>query len=536
MSHNKPGRKIVVVGGGVTGWMTALFIHRHYETLRKSDGIYSKITVVETPEQGHFGAEGSMPAILELFDYLRIPFSSLVKEAGATVQTGVEFVNWTATGGGYKHTFPASGDYWIGLRDQSFMTSISPTTIMGAVAIHGDIEKIMLNARLADDAKVPAIRRLERVESLDPLVSDPLNRYELIGAFSAHFDVDKMTAFLKRVAIDRGVRHVEGVVGLVDINGTAGLPDDLAEGVRVEKINLVDGTSLDCDDVYDCTGSTRRIIGQVLKAEWKPMTDRLPANRALVGWIPRNDEPRPITTASAMRNGWRWTIPVENRDGVGYVYPSAYCSDDEAHDELVHSGLELDDSSVVEFSSGIVETPWVGNCLAVGSTAAFVEPLEPASLWLTFESLRYALADRSTLIAPQAVRNQYARLMKSVYEQVADLIELHYYTDRTDTEFWNDRHICDSTRQLLDVWQVRPPTYLDLTSYVAPFDIVSWSQVALGKGLINLSVLNRAFLDHPQRHHIAGDHDAIRYQYARAVEQASTHEDFLEAMRDAVSI
>jgi tryptophan halogenase len=192
--------------------------------------------------------------------------------------------------------------------------------------------------------------------------------------------------------------------------------------------------------VIDCTGFSRKIIGQVFKEEWVNYKDSLPVDRALPFFISNNTEKiPPYTEAIAMKYGWVWKIPVQGRYGCGYVFDSDYVSDEEIKKEIVETFGDVEIPRFFSFKAGYFKNTWVKNCVALGLSSGFIEPLEATSIWVTIASLNIMLRDcEQGFFGNEQSKVFYNNKIRKLNEQIKDFIQLHYITKRNDSPFWKE--------------------------------------------------------------------------------------------------
>lgn len=388
---------VVVVGGGSAGWLSALYM--------RSAMPHAEVTVVQSSALGVIGVgEGTVPAFRTFLSHIGIVPEDLVAECGATFKLGVEFENWNRDGGSYFHPFADK------LRDFSV-----PGIFVHSAADHHRKAAISKGIPAAEHSYAAALAASGKVD--------------LLGVDTAlHFDAARFIAFLERKGRERNVQVVDAVV--VDV-----VQDEQG---YVAEIVLDSGARVPCDFVVDASGQARRVIGEALSVGWVSRRDELPLNRAVPFWLPDDPNPKPYTRAVAMSSGWMWQIPVEGRVGAGCVFSDAHMSAEEAVREAEGLlGVAVDVRKDISFEAGESEVFWHRNVMAVGLSAAFVEPLEATSLWVTCEQLGLLAhflpeCDRPR---PGSLRT-FNRIMSETMEGIRSFLYLHYMTRRSDSEFW----------------------------------------------------------------------------------------------------
>lgn len=254
-------KDIVIIGGGTAGWLSALYAKTTMPT--------KSITVIESEEIGILGAgEGSTPQLISFFDTINIAVSDLVKNAGATIKTSIKFTNWNNKGKQdyFFHPFNLNGNVNPNSYNQNgnFIQS-SPSLYVALSATDEDFSHFDINNKLSKDNKVPFLLDENRQG-----VSDPIQYYEPLSSFSIHFDAVRLAAYLKEVALSRGIRWVEGIV------------EDYTqeENGDVNTLILRSGKTVSCSFVIDCSGF-KSLFPKKFKSKWVSYKDKLPVNSAI---------------------------------------------------------------------------------------------------------------------------------------------------------------------------------------------------------------------------------------------------------------
>ncbi|MGN6376419.1 MAG: tryptophan halogenase family protein [Sphingomonas sp.] len=401
-----PLRSIVIVGGGTAGWMAAaLLSHR-----LKRQGI--AITVVESSAIGTVGVgEATTPAIRDYFQAAGLDEAAVMKASSATFKLGIRFDDWTGPGSSFFHPFGLYGvaqrgvafhDYWLKLRAAGHPHPIDDYCFATQLAL--------------SDRFLPPHR--------------PAPDYAFFD-YAVHFDASLFARHLREVATARGVRHVDARVREVIRDGETGL---------IAAIDTDAAGTVAADLFIDCTGFRSLLLGQAMAEPYIDWTDLLPCDRAVAMPCAPSGPLTPYTRAVAMPAGWRWRIPLQHRVGNGYVYSSRHLSDDEAVATLSAAleGEALGEPNLIRFVTGHRRRFWSGNCVALGLSAGFLEPLESTSITLIFsgiERLLQLLPDRSF---DPALADDYNRITTLEYERVRDFLLLHYWGARRPEPLWTD--------------------------------------------------------------------------------------------------
>ncbi|MDR7116171.1 tryptophan 7-halogenase [Caulobacter sp. BE254] len=447
-----PIRKVLVLGGGTAGWMTAA-------ALSKVLGGQVEVTLVESEQIGTVGVgEATIPPILTFNAMLGIDERDFMRATRATFKLGIEFRDWTRLGDRYIHPFGT-----FGLDIEAIKFHQVWRKVQGQV---GPIENFNLAAVAA---------RQSRFALPDP---DPAKVLSSLK-YAFHFDAGLYAKFLRGFAEARGARRIEGKVADVALRGEDGF---------IQSVTLEDGRVFEADLFIDCSGFRALLIGQALGGRYIDWSHWLPNDRAVA--MPCDtggDGLTPYTRATADKAGWRWRIPLQHRTGNGYVYSSAHISDDEAQAALT-AGLDgptRADPNVLRFQAGRRDQAWIKNCVAIGLSSGFLEPLESTSIHLIQAAITKLLALFPDKGFDPLEIDEYNRLTAQQVELVRDFIILHFKaTERSDTAYWNDLRtmtIPDSLQRKIDLFAGRGRLFQsDYDLFAEP----SWIAVLLGQGIV----------------------------------------------------
>lgn len=402
MNYNE--MKFVIVGGGTAGWIASIYLRKYFPE--------NSITVIESSEIGILGAgEGTTPHFLEFLNEMDINLFDLIKNTKATFKNGIKFTNWHGDDSYYFHPFVDGYEHSY---DDNIIFALD------CIANNKPLENICLSNLLSSQNKVKYY-----------IENDSFTKNN-VGIHALHFDARLMANYLKTIAIKRGVNHIDNEV-------ISSVHDE--KSFDVKALILKNEEKIDCDFVFDCTGFSRKLIGNVYKQEWVDYKSSLPVDRALPFFIENKTEIiPPYTEAIAMKYGWVWKIPVQGRYGCGYVFDSDYISDEEVIKEIKEKFGDVEIPRSFSFKAGYYKNTWVNNCVALGLASGFIEPLEATSIWVTIISLRNFLMPGRTgiLTGDEYVKKSYNDNVRMINEQIKDFIQLHYLTKRNDSPFWKE--------------------------------------------------------------------------------------------------
>ncbi|WP_212541929.1 tryptophan halogenase family protein [Sphingopyxis indica] len=483
---------IVIVGGGAAGWIAAALLAKRIGRHQ------ARITLVESEEIGIIGVgEATVPLLAQCNALLGIDEFDFIRKTQGTFKLGIEFCDWGTAGNRHFHAFsdyghPVEGvqthHYWLRLRQSGDDTPIDDYSFAYAVAKNNNFAP-----------------------------SDPNDaRYH----HAYHFDAALYARYLRDVATDLGVQRIEGKMTHVDLDSESG---DIAA------IHLADGQTVPGNLFLDCTGFASELLGKALDTPFVDWSHWLLCNRAIAAPSGPAGAPAPFTRSTAHAGGWRWTIPLQHRTGNGMVYNSDFWSDDAARSALLDSidGEPLAEPRVFRFTSGHRREFWRRNCVGIGFSSNFLEPLESTGIQLIVMGVLKLLKCFPQGTIDPVLRDEYNRLSTREIERIRDFIIAHYYLSRRPEPLWSacrNMEIPDSLRHKLDVWKASGQIALgDSESYMEP----SWIAILLGNGVV------------PRRYAVSADlypleqiRDGMklrREEIMRSAQAVTSHRDFINS-------
>jgi tryptophan halogenase len=489
-------RDIVIVGGGTAGWMAAA-------VLAKTGGTH-RVTLVESEEIGTVGVgESTIPPIILFNQLLGIDEDEFVRETNATFKLGIEFVDWRRVGHTYFHNF--------GMLGADLHTSIPFIHYwMRYMQSGGDPDQL----RFSSESEAARRGKFGRVQRTPPGAQPNMH-------YAFQFDASTYAAYLRRYSERRGVVRKEGRIVGVRQNGESGY---------IEAVEMQDGSIVRGDFFIDCSGFRGLLIEGAFKAGFEDWSHWLPNNRAAAVPAEGMAQPTPFTRAQARDAGWQWRIPLQHRTGNGYVFCDEYVSEDQASSQLVEwvGGTALASPKVLRFKAGRRRKSWVKNCLALGLSSGFLEPLESTSIHLVQAGLTKFLDFFPHRECDPILIERYNAEMAFQYETIRDFIIAHYkVTEREDTEFWRyckNMSIPDTLSDKLTLFKERSevkPIPGDL------FGDISWFAILYGQGLVpdGYHPLADAMSEDDLQLRLAG----IRKAIMKRVDALPSHTDFIRS-------
>lgn len=361
-------KKIVIIGGGTAGWLTALYMKKYYTEYN--------ITLLESTKLGILGAgEGGTPNLRGLLlGEFGLDESEFLTEVKGTKKYGILFDKW----------------------------NIDPT--------HSFVHGFGLDA-----------------------LEDPTE-------YSYHFDARLFAKYLQKKAVEIGVNHLDNEAQIF-----------LKTGSEISTIVCEDGTEVPVDFLIDCSGFRRLVIGQVYNSPWQSYEEHLKVNAAIPFFVNKpNQDPFQRTVAEAANYGWIWKIPLQHRSGCGYIYDSNLVEEDEIRSEILkaYPQEDIQFNPKIEFKAGCFKQVWIENCIAIGLSGGFLEPLEATSIMTTIFQLKFLPKD----LFDYSKREQYNHLTERLNFQNMAFIRHHYNCSREDTIFWKEYRTRELLPELEDIY------------------------------------------------------------------------------------
>jgi tryptophan halogenase len=443
---------IVIAGGGTAGWMTAAALSK----LGKS---VCSVTLVESDEIGTIGVgEATIPAIKEFNDYLGIIESEFMQATNATFKLGIEFVDWGQLDSSYIHPFGAFGESYGGA---DFIQHWLRLKHAGKAK---DFEKYSYAVQACRQSRFEfAVKDSQEINST--------------YSHAYHLDASLYAQYLRQYSEERGLERVEGKISSVNQDPVTG---------EIRSLSLEGGLVVPGDLFIDCSGFGALLIDGALNTEFEDWSQWLMCDRAWAVPSESLSKPLPYTRSIAKDCGWQWQIPLQNRVGNGLVFSSQFMSEDEARQQIESSveGRLLAEPKLLKFKAGRRTTSWNKNCVAIGLSSGFLEPLESTSIYL----IQVAIQQLVKMIPGEDVEeplvNEFNRMIDIEYDRVRDFLILHYALgSRNDSDFWKacrSMPIPDSLVEKIELFKKRG--YTDSYKF-GLFSPPSWLSVFIGQGL-----------------------------------------------------
>ena len=488
MSSDYTPRRIVVAGGGTAGWMTAA-------ALAKTMGDAIDLTLVESDAIGTVGVgEATIPPLINFNRLLGINEAEFMRETQATFKLGIEFENWKRDGEKYFHSFGSTGrDHW----SAGFQHFWGEGLLRGHNYSYDDYCLELCAAYAGKFAHLPDNR---------------LN-------YAYHLNATAYAAFLRRIAEGAGASRVEGKIAHVELDGESG---------NIAAIGLENGQRLEGDIFVDCTGFRSLLIEGALHVGYDDWSHHLPCDSAIAVQTELSASPVPYTRAIAHDAGWQWRIPLQHRGGNGIVYCSRYLSKDAAHDRLMSTleGKAISEPRAIPFTTGARRKQWHRNCIAIGLSSGFLEPLESTSIHLIQRAVIRLLRMMPAGEVSERDIAEFNDQQLTDMIQVRDFLILHYKaTERRDSAFWRQCATMDIPDSLTQKMELFRETGRVFRKNDELFVENSWVQVMLGQG-----ILPQAF--HPVAKKMSDEElskflEMLRTNVARTVQGLPAHHAYV---------
>lgn len=465
-------QSIVIVGGGTAGWLTAANLAKAFGNSSNSS---VKVTLIESPDIPTIGVgEGTWPTMRATLEKLGLDETEFMIACNATFKQGTRFVNWA-------HDKEANQYFHL------FTSIFDPTTFNLAPYW---LKGLAGNIPYADAVSAQGV-------AVDAGLAPKLitsKAYEGVLNYAYHLDAGKFSELLKKHAVEKlGVKLVYANVEQVKLDNQGGI-----ESVRTDADEIIEG-----DFFVDCSGFKSLLLGEALGIPFQSVSDTLLVDHAIAIQVPYLNEDSPIngcTHSTAQNAGWIWDIGLTNRRGVGHVYSSEFMSHDEAEATLrKYVGRHADglSSRVIPMNVGYRKKFWHKNCLAIGLSAAFVEPLEASAIFL-IEASANMLVDQ--LPAKKAgllkAERKFNESFSFRWQRTVSFIKMHYVLSQRTGAFWEKNRTGSNVPGLLledlEYWAEHPISAYDFSNVYEPFPMESYQYVLYGMGfLTNLPLPSR---------------------------------------------
>jgi tryptophan halogenase len=446
--------KIVIVGGGTSGWIAAA-------SLAKFLGKTVDIILIESDAIGTVGVgEATIPQIRKLNGLLGLDEAEFIRATKGSFKLGIEFNDWGHLGETYLHTFGDPGIDLSGLKFHHYWLRAQQEE-----GFEGSLWDYSLHNRAAYDHKFAPLQRVGNTQ---------------MGglSYAYHFDAGLYAKHLRKLAESLDVIRQEGRVINIKLRPETGF---------IDSVELENGLNVEGDLFIDCSGFRGLLIGDALDVGYEDWSEYLPCNRAVAIGCEATKPLLPYTKSTARDAGWQWRIPLQSRTGNGHVYCDKFTNQDSATIRLLENldGKAMGAPKHLSFTTGRRKEFWTKNCVSLGLSSGFLEPLESTSIHFVQSHVSRLLEFFPDKTFGSATRAEYNRVVGKEFELVRDFLILHYkQTRRDDTEFWRycaNMKVPDSLTHKMELFAETGHIYREIDDL---FRESSWVQVMLGQGLM----------------------------------------------------
>lgn len=469
-------KKVLIVGGGSAGWMTAAYLSKVF-------GRQISITLVESANIGTIGVgEATFSTIHVFFKFLGLEEEDWMPACNASYKLAIKFRDWNAERRHFYHPFQRYdvvqghniAEWWLKLLEKEqrfdeacFVIPAICETQRSPRYMDGQVYDSVFAKQVADNPADPYLLRELKVQY----------------PYGYHFDASLIAKFMAKYAQERGVTEIVDEVDEVVLGSEGNI-----KGVRTRQHGLIGA-----DLFVDCTGFRGLLINKALGEPFISFSESLLCDRAVAMQVPANPETEginPYTSATALSAGWVWNIPLFHRTGTGYVYSSAFITPEEAEREFrEHLGERANGCKAnhIKMRIGRNRNSWVKNCVAIGLSSGFVEPLESTGIFF----IQHAIEELVNHFPgdspdPETIKS-YNKIIGGCIDGVRDFLVLHYIAStRQDSNFWRatKTHIKmpDRLAENLELWKRRLPTNRTINPEFHGFEAYSYSVMLLGLG------------------------------------------------------
>ena len=500
--------KIVIVGGGTAGWLTAVTL-ANQNAIYKEDNSehYFDVTVIDSSNIPIIGAgEGSTGVFFEFIknriNSLNLDELKFLYEANATLKLGIRFKDWNGVGTEYASPIQPT-ETTLNIIDRNFLF----------FANEGDFAESSLSGFfMQNDLSTFSISGKNNAES-----------------HSYHFDAFDVGKYFKKVCLENGITHIDSDV--IDINLDS-------ENGHCKSVSLKNGQTIEGDIWIDCTGFARILLNK-MNCGWKSYSDFLPTNNALP-YVHKFDDLKDVkmeTLAWAQPNGWMWQIPTQQRYGCGYVYSDMFTNADNALKELQeNTGRKIEPLRNLKFDVGRVEKFWEKNVVGIGLSTGFLEPLQATSIHTTIIQIDLFIINylqnnkKDTIIDNQIKR--YNQHVGKMIDDFSDLIRMQYVVDREDTDFWKyckyELPKTEKVKEILEICKHRVPNVYDWDVYHGGAGWGVWCWTLIGSGLITKELIQKALKRRSLDMYSKSEYQRMRKQVQNVSVKLKSQHKFLQ--------
>ncbi|WP_201027394.1 tryptophan halogenase family protein [Paraglaciecola hydrolytica] len=487
MLQNNEVKKVVIAGGGTAGWVAAA-------ALSKKLGQFVEVILVESDQIGTVGVgEATIPPMKVFHSLLGIDEQEFMAATEATFKLGISFKNWGQIGDHYIHPFGTTGQ-------SSFLADFQHFWLHGkSKGINAEFGEYSFEIQAAKAGKFATSK------------NSSIN-------YAYHLDATRYAQYLRQFSEKLGTKRIEGKIQLVQQHANG----------DIKALQLESGQVIDADLFIDCTGFAGLLIDKTLKTEYEDWSHWLPCNSAIAIQTESVGAAAPYVTCTAHHAGWQWHIPLQHRVGNGNVFCDKFMSDVEAKKHLLDNvqGAVLTEPRVIKYKTGRRKVFWNRNCVALGLSSGFVEPLESTSIYMFMNGIVRLMKIFPFNGVTKSSIDEYNQQSIAELENVRDFIILHYHaTSREDSEFWRyckNMQVPDSLSHRMELFRENALAFQGEREL---FRLESWTHVMLGQGIMpkHYHSIFKTMTDQELMGHLSNTRNTIN----TAVAKLPSHQDFV---------
>jgi len=482
-------KKVVIAGGGTAGWVAAAALSKQLASVLE-------IVLVESVNIGTIGVgEATIPPMKAFHQLLGIDEKEFMRETQATFKLGILFENWRNTNEQYFHSFGNTGKSF-------YLGEFHDLWLYGKTKGH--------NAPYSDYCYETQAAMAGKFALSD---KSDIN-------YAYHLDATLYAKYLRKYSERHGVKRIEGDITSVAQHDNTGF---------IKSLKLASGEVINGDLFIDCTGFKGLLIEETLATGFQDWSHWLPCNSAVAVQTEKVCATLPYTRSIAHQSGWQWQIPLQQRVGNGLVFCDKFMSNDEAIEKLTSSikGTMLTEPRVLKYRTGRRNKNWHKNCIALGLSSGFIEPLESTSIYMFMIGIIRLMKLFPFEGVKQPLIDEYNQQAAFEAEEIRDFIILHYHaTEREDSEFWRyckNMQVPDSLNNRIELFNQTGRFY---SKEAELFKVDSWIQVMMGQGIMPEQYHHAVHVipDEQLEAYLTG----LRNSISQAVTQLPAHQDFIK--------
>ena len=493
--------KIVIVGGGTAGWLTAAMFVKYTKD--------SDVTVIESSKIGIIGAgegsTGTLPWLIrDMWPDNSINEIDFLRKTKGTIKLGINLVNWKGDGTQIYSPFHGSPTD----------TKSIDTAFLGAIMKYNRGDMASMHSWMLND-KLTTFRK---------------QGGRIVQGFqnhSYHFDGVEVGNFFREWCTKRGVKHIDAEVENTKFD----------EREYLESVSLSNGQTIESNFWFDCSGFARVLMSKT-RNKWISYKEHLPCNTAIPFSTDVSSKTVKFETeAYAREAGWSWKIPLQHRHGNGYVFCDGFTNEDKAIQELEKKlGHKVEPIKTIKFDPGRYEEPWYNNIVAVGLSQNFLEPLQATSIHTSIISVANLIFHYLKGEVPYFKdRIEYNKILATTIDDYKDFIQMHYLTGRNDTPFWkfvtNELKLSDKNDYLKNVSKFRTITPFDIQQSHGTAGYPLWCHILDNSGCYERDIIKMEMAHYGNESEIMNEINKLKLQYTNVKSNLVSNEELFKYLK-----